>query len=81
MDTIFDWISIILFSGVVVLFLQRSAAAEPTDKVWHYIPAALGCATANYLGNHENQALAAALIGLTIAYVFYVLKPLERPKD
>jgi hypothetical protein len=79
MDTIFDWISIILFSGVVVLYLQRSAAAEPTDKVWHYLPPAAGCAGANYFGNHDEPALAIGLVVATIAYVYYVLKPFERP--
>lgn len=78
MDTIFDWISILLFSGVVILYLQRSAAAEPTDTVWHYLPPAVGCASANYFGNHDWPALATGLVVLTIAYVYYVLKPFER---
>ena len=78
METVFDWISIVLFSGIVVIFLQRSALPEPVDKLWHYLPPAIGCATVNFLGNHDQPALAITLAVATIAYVFYVLKPLAK---
>jgi hypothetical protein len=45
------------------------------DTVWHYLPAALGCAVANYLGNHDQEALAVAIIGAVILYTVFVLKP------
>ena len=64
MVTIFDWVSIILFSGIAVLYLQRSAQPEPSDKVWHYIAPAVGCAAVNYSGNHGEPEIAAALIRL-----------------
>jgi hypothetical protein len=59
------------------LFLQRSSADEPKDKIYHYAPAAVGCALANYLGNSGQDVLAMLVIGAIAAYVWYVLKPLE----
>jgi hypothetical protein len=73
METIFDWLTVILFGGLAVLFLQRSSMEEPRDKIWHYIPPAIGCATVNYLGNHGQVYLATAGLVLVMAYIFYVL--------
>lgn len=70
-----------IFAGLVVLFLQRSTAAEPRDHMYQYLPAAVGCAVANYLGNTENQSfhiLAWVIIAAVIGYVFYVLKPFSQ---
>ena len=78
MSTIFDWISIVLFSGVAVLFLQRSAAANPSDRIWQYLPATGGCVGSNYLGNHDQAALATGVLVASLAYIYYVLKPFDR---
>lgn len=76
METIFDWVTVAVFAALVVLFLQRSMSPGPAkDTVWHYLPAALGCAVANYLGNHDQEALAVAIIGAVILYTVFVLKP------
>jgi hypothetical protein len=75
-ETIFDWVTVAVFAALVVLFLQRSMSPGPAkDTVWHYLPAALGCAVANYLGNHDQEALAVAIIGAVILYTVFVLKP------
>lgn len=79
METVYDWITIIIFAGLVVLFLQRSVADESSDSIWQYLPAALGCAVSNYLGNHGYHLLAIGLIALTLGYVFYSLKPFKLP--
>ena len=73
MQTVFDWLTVALFAGLVVLYLQRSAQPDPVDRVWHYVPPALGCALANYLGNHGATVPAVLLIMLVMAYVFYAL--------
>ncbi|MES2492304.1 MAG: XrtV sorting system accessory protein [Pseudomonadota bacterium] len=75
METIYDWLTVLLFGALAVLYLQRSAADEPTDRVWHYLPPAIGCAAANYLGNHGQGILAVVIIVLVMVYVFYVLRP------
>ena len=51
---------------------------EPPDTIWHYMPPAIGCALANYLGNEEMDVFAVAVIAVVIGYVFIVLKPLHR---
>jgi len=59
MQTIFDWVTMAVFSGLVVLFLNRSMAPEEKqDNIYHYGPPALGCAVANYLGNHDWRVAA-----------------------
>lgn len=74
METVWDWLTIFIFAGLVTLMLQRSSEDNPRDKLWQYLPAALACAVANYLGN-KGIAWAAIiiLVGMAI-YVFLVLK-------
>ena len=74
METIWDWLTVFLFAGLATLLLQRSSEDEPSDKLWHYAPPALGCAVANYLGNHEQPLLAGLLLIGAVIYIFIVLK-------
>ena len=79
MDTVYDWITMIIFAGLVILFLQRSVGpAHPTDKIYHYLPPALGCAAANYLGNHGQRWAAIALTIAVVGYILFVIKPFDR---
>lgn len=75
METIYDWMALIAFAGLIVLFLQRSSMDEPPDTVWHYLPPAIGCALSNYLGNEGMGAFAVLTLGGVAAYVWFVLKP------
>ena len=39
MSTIYDWVTIGIFAGLIVLFLQRSTDEGPeVDSIWHYLP-------------------------------------------
>ena len=76
METLYDWLSVAIFSGLIVLFLQRSSVEEPQDKMYQYFPAAIGCAVANYLGNNDQAGLAWLTFVAIGVYVWYVLKPL-----
>lgn len=83
MSTVYDWSTMIVFAGLVVLFLQRSQG-EARDALWHYLVAAVGCAGTNYLGNQAfeqgNSQLHIAAIaagGATLAFIFVVLRPLD----
>ena len=78
METVYDWITVAIFGGLVVLFLHRSVQpGEPQDTILHYMPPAVGCAVANWLGNPpQNQGLFSFLLVLAVAiYVIGVLKP------
>lgn len=75
METIFDWLTVITFAGLAVLYLQRSAMPEPQDRIWHYLPPAIGCAVVNYVGNEGYPVLAALGLVVVLAYIYYVLKP------
>jgi hypothetical protein len=77
-ETVYDWITVAIFGGLVVLFLHRSVQPEePQDTILHYLPPAVGCAVANWFGNPpQNQGLVSFLIVLGVAiYVVLVLKP------
>lgn len=83
MQTVYDWATMIVFAGLIVLFLQRSQG-EPRDQLWQYLVAAVGCAATNYLGNEgvrltdTTYHIAAVALGLaTLAFIFVVLKPLD----
>ena len=76
MQTIFDWVTMAVFSGLVVLFLNRSMAPEEKqDNIYHYAPPALGCAIANYLGNHDQRMVAIAIIIAAVGYILFFLHP------
>jgi hypothetical protein len=77
LETIFDWLSVGIFSGLIVLFLQRSSESEPRDSLWQYLAASAGCAVANYIGNEGYPILAALAITGVLAFVWFILKPLE----
>jgi hypothetical protein len=90
-ETVFDWITVAIFAGLIVLFMQRSTEEEPRDKLWQYLLPSTGCAVANYLGNEGlkdgNQAfviLGVLVIGGVLGYIYYVLKPFDdwlKPKS
>ena len=75
MDSIFDWITVLTFSVLAVIYLQRSAADDPQDTVWHYLPPALGCMAVNWLGENVSAILGVAGLVGVFAYIHYVLKP------
>jgi hypothetical protein len=77
MTTVFDWVSLAIFAGLIVLFLQRSTSesAERDVSLLHYLGAGVGCAVANYLGNHGNNLLATLLIAAVVIYIILFLKP------
>jgi hypothetical protein len=79
METIYDWVSLAIFAGLIVLFLQRSTS-EHSDKdasLLYYLGAGIGCAVANYFGNHDQPVIAVALLVATVAFIIYYLKPFK----
>jgi hypothetical protein len=74
METPWDWITVMLFAGLITLFLHRSSQVEPSDKLWQYAPPAIACAAANYLGNEGYGIAGAALLAAAGVYVIRVLK-------
>ena len=77
MDTIYDWVSLAIFAGLVVLFLQRSTSEhEGKDaSLLYYLWAGIGCAVANYFGNHGQDMIAILLLLATVAFIAVFLKP------
>jgi hypothetical protein len=77
MDTIYDWVSLAIFAGLVVLFLQRSTS-EHSGKdasLLYYLGAGVGCAAANYFGNQGQNLVAIVLLAATVAFIIFFLKP------
>jgi hypothetical protein len=77
-ETVFDWVTVAIFAGLIVLFLQRSTAEVQVDKITDYLPPALCCAAGNYMGNNGHPVLAVLIIATIPVYVWLVLKPLSR---
>ena len=77
METIYDWVSLAIFAGLIVLFLQRSTGdrTEKDASLLYYLGAGLGCAAANYFGNKGQDLIAILLIAGTITFIVYFLKP------
>ncbi|NJS14718.1 MAG: hypothetical protein HC788_09080 [Sphingopyxis sp.] len=74
METVYDWVTMAIFAGLIVLFLHRSAQDKPQDTIWHYLPPSVCCAAANYFGNEGYVAIAVALIVTIGIYVVAVLE-------
>lgn len=74
METIYDYVTVLLFAGLAVLLLQRSAMENPPDSIWAYLPPAVACAVANQLGNDDQDLAAIVLIIGVVVYAFTVLK-------
>lgn len=83
MQTVYDWVTVAIFAGIIVIFLQRSFDDKGTqDSIWSYLPPSVGCALANYLGNEAIKgngdwlhAVAVLTIGAVLAYIYFVIKP------
>lgn len=75
MQTVYDWVTLAIFAGLIVLMLHRSTMTPPPDKLSAYLPPAIGCAAANYAGNEGYMLVAVGLMALTIGYIVRVLKP------
>lgn len=77
MQTVYDWVTLAIFAGLVVLFLQRSTAESrpERDSLGWYLLAGIGCASANYFGNHDHHLIAVLVLAATVALIFVVLKP------
>lgn len=82
METIYDWISVGLFAGLVVLFMQRSTTEgqKADDPLWMYLAAGVGCGAADYLGNNGMHVFAIVVMALTVAFIFNFLKPFSSRK-
>ena len=79
METVYDWVSVFLFAGLIVLFVHRATSAsddEPDQSVILYLIAGIGCAVGNYLGNEGSLPLAVLVLGSTVLYILYYLRPI-----
>jgi len=76
-ETVYDWLTVMIFAGLIVLFLQRSTGdrAEKDASLLYYLGAGVGCAVANYFGNHGQDVIAIALLVATVAFIIVCLKP------
>lgn len=79
MSSIYDWVSLAIFAGLIVLFLQRSTGDrdEKDVSLLYYLGAGVACAVANYLGNHGQDIAAIALLAATVAFIIIYLKPIK----
>ena len=77
MDTIYDWVSLAIFAGLVVLFLQRSTSENPGQdaSLLYYLGAGVGCAVANYFGDQGQNLIAILLLAATVTFIIVFLKP------
>jgi len=78
METPYDWITVAIFAGLVVLFMQRSVGDQPDDPgdpFWPYLGAGVGCAVANYMGNNGYHIIAIPVVVGTIMFILKFLKP------
>lgn len=80
MKTPYDWITVIIFAGLVTRFLHQSSKPEASDdSMWHYLVPCVGCAVTNWLGNEGWDLAAIGALAATLGYIYYFLWPAARP--
>jgi ABC-type sugar transport system permease subunit len=80
MKTVYDWITVMIFAGLVTHFLHQSSKPGGSDQsIWLYMVACVGLAVANWLGNNDWHLAAIALIAATLGYSFYFFGPRAQP--
>ena len=79
MQSVYDWVSLAIFAGLIVLFLQRSTSehAEKDVSLFYYLAAGVGCAMANYFGNRGQDIIAILLLVATVGFIIYFLRPIK----
>ena len=76
MQTIYDWVTVGIFCGLITLFLHRSVDVDdPQDALWQYLVASVGCAATNWLGNEGHHLPAIGGLALTLGFIYKVLSP------
>ncbi len=87
METIYDWVTVAIFAGLIVLFLQRSVGPA-RDSLWQYLGASVALAVLNQVGNAAVEqgnlvyhAVAAGGIAAVLAFIYVVLKPFTDFRD
>lgn len=81
METVYDWVTVGIFAGLIVLFLQRSVG-PPRDSLWQYLGASVALAVLNQVGNaaveQDNllyHLVATCGIAGVLAFIHFVLRP------
>ena len=70
METAYDWITVIIFAGLVTRFLHQSSKPEADDdSMLHYLVPCVGCAVTNWLGNEGWHVAAVGMLAATLAYI------------
>jgi hypothetical protein len=87
METVYDWVTVAIFAGLIVLFLQRSVGPE-RDQMWPYFAAAVACAVINQVGNkavEDGDTLwhIGAIVGIAaiLGFIQMFLKPFGKLGD
>ena len=79
MTTVYDWLTVAIFAALAIVYLQRSVGPRPVhDTMWKYLPPAAACVAANQVGNAGWSLVAAVLMVAAMAYVWFVIRPLDR---
>ncbi len=74
MSTAYDWITVIIFAGLITHFLHQATKPDGRDDpLRHYLIASVGCAAANWLGNEGWHWAAIPLIAAVLWYAFHFL--------
>jgi hypothetical protein len=73
MKTAYDWVTVLIFAGLVTHFLQQSTdRGTRAAPLWQYALATGGCALADWLGNGGQTLAAIAVIGITLCFIAYM---------
>lgn len=83
LETPYDWVTVAIFAGLIVLFMQRSTGDEASqDSILHYLAPSVGCMATNYFGNEAmdgegSHLIALVLLAATVGYILLVLRPFK----
>lgn len=87
METVYDWVTVAIFAGLIVLFLQRSVGPE-RDQMWPYFAASVACAVINQVGNKaiDDSSMVLHIVSVVgiagiLGFIHYFLRPFGKIGD
>ncbi len=83
MTTVYDWISLALFAGIIAAFVDetRRHGAPGLTRLGQFLLPSVGCALVNFLGNQGRQLAALSMLGLVGLCILRMIRVRPRLTD
>lgn len=75
MNTIYDWMAVVIAGGLIALFLEKKRGDRHQEPTYVYILAGAACIIGHYLGNSGRPALGGIAMGAAAVLLVALIRP------